>query len=308
MQRDYVGYAGKPPVLEWPGGNRLALSIVLNYEEGSERTVREGDGVDETICEWGEFDLGPGVRNYTIESFTEYGSRAGVWRLLDLFDKHQIKTTFFACGMALEKNPSVAKAIASRGHEVCSHGYRWEDHLNLNRDDDRARIRLAADSLERTTGVRPTGWFAKNGLKDQTRELLVEEGFLYDSNEYNEDVPYFIEVNGQPHLILPYSSDTNDFRYWRAPGFVNANEYFTFLKDSLDVLLAESATVPKMMSVGLHNRISGKPARSLAVDRFIEYAKTQPGVWIARRDEIAQWWLDNRPAGSSLPGSANPTD
>lgn len=296
MDRDFVGYAGNPPHVEWPDGARLALSIVVNYEEGSEQSIAFGDPADEPVGEWGNFQLGPGVRNYTIESFTEYGSRVGMWRLFDLLDRHEAKATIFACAVALERNPLVASAIVERGHEVCSHGYRWEDHLGMTREEDRRRIAMAVESLERTTGVRPVGWFARNGLTMQTRELLVDAGFIYDSNAYNEDVPYFIAVGDREHLLLPYSSDTNDNRYWRPPGFVTPDMYFSYLRETLDCLLTEAQEVPKMMSVGLHARISGRPARSLAVHRFLTYAKSQPGVWIARRDEIARWWLDHRPA------------
>lgn len=295
IERDFVGYAGSPPAVEWPGGARLALSVVVNYEEGSEQSIAFGDPADEPQGEWGNFALGTGVRNYTVESFTEYGSRAGVWRVLDVLERHDVKATFFACALALERNPPVARAIVERGHEVCSHGYRWEDHFGMSREEDLARIRQAVESFERTTGVRPVGWYARNGLTDQTRELLVQEGFLYDSNAYNEDVPYFIEVSGRRHLVLPYSADTNDTKYWRPPGFVTPHMFTAYLNDTLDCLLEEAERVPKMMSVGLHVRISGRPARSLALDRFLDYARSRPGVWFARRDEIARCWLEAAP-------------
>jgi peptidoglycan/xylan/chitin deacetylase (PgdA/CDA1 family) len=297
-ERDFVGYANRPPIVEWPNGARLAVSVVVNYEEGSERSLAFGDDMDEPYGEWGSFNMPEGVRNLTQESFFEYGSRVGVWRILDILDDYQVPASFFACAVAFERNPVVARAIVERGHEVCSHGYRWEDHFGMSRDEDRERIRRAISSFQSTTGQRPIGWYSRNGLTLQTRELLLDEGFLYDSNEYNEDVPYFMNVNGRQHLIVPYAADSNDSKCWRSPGYVTSDMFAAYLIDSFDCLLAEAAEVPKMMSVGLHVRISGRPGRSVALRRFLEYAKKRPGVWFARRDHIAQWWLEHDEAGA----------
>lgn len=297
--RDFVGYAGSPPVVEWPGGARVAVSICVNYEEASEQSIYFGDSRDEALYEWGySVPVPPGERNRTVESFTEYGSRVGFWRLLQLFDLFRIKVTFFACALALERNPAAAQAIVAHGHEVCSHGYRWENHYGMTYEQERERVRLAVESLTRTTGTRPIGWYLKDGFTSNTRSILVDEGFLYDSNSYADDLPYYVGVKNREdviktHLIVPYSGDINDIRYWLTPGFANGEQYLSALRDTVDVLLGESSLAPKMMSIGLHCRISGRPARSAAIHRFLDYLTTKPNVWLARRDSIARWWIDN---------------
>lgn len=306
-ERDFVGYANNPPVVQWPNGSRVAVSICLNYEEGSEQSIALGDPRDETLGEWGGYFASvfpSGIRNRTNESMTEYGSRVGVWRLLDILESYQVKATFFASAMALERNRTVAGAVVDRGHEICSHGYRWEDHYGMSKEEERERIELALRSFKDTTGIRPVGWYSRNGLTEHTRGLLVEAGFLYDSNAYDDDLPYYVEVGNRPHLVIPYNGDLNDVHYWIPPGFATASDFFGAMKDSLDRLLAESAKVPKMMSIGLHMRISGRPSRAVAVERFLEYARSQPGVWFARRDEIARWWLANLPL-LARPGTAS---
>lgn len=292
-RRDYIGYANRIPEITWPNGNRVAVSLVLNYEEGSEHSVDAGDPSDESMGEFGSFSTkAPNGRDVTVASLFEYGSRAGVWRLLRLLQKHQVPATVFACAVAFECNPAVAKAFVAQGHEICTHGYRWEDHYAFSAEEEKKRIRMSLDSLERTTGVRPVGIFVNRGITEHTRRIIVEEGLIYDSNSYSEDVPYRVRVGDRDHLVLPYSCDTNDIRYWTMPGFVTGEHFSSYLCETLDALLEEAVTSPRMMSVGLHVRISGRPARARAVDRFISYAKTRPGVWFARRDEIARWWLD----------------
>jgi peptidoglycan/xylan/chitin deacetylase (PgdA/CDA1 family) len=291
-ERDYIGYGNRIPEITWPDKNRLAVSIVLNYEEGSEHSVEVGDPSDETAGEWGNFStMGPSGRDESVASFFEYGSRMGVWRLLRILQRHQVSATIFACAVAFERNPAVAKACVAAGHEICTHGYRWEDHFSFSEEEERKRIRMALDSLERTCGVRPVGIFVNKGNTKNTRRIIVDEGLIYDSNSYAEDVPYRVRVGDRDHLVLPYSADTNDVRYWTSPGFVAGDAFCSYLCDTLNVLLEEATTSPRMMSIGLHMRISGRPARALALDRFITYAKSKPGVWFARRDEIARWWL-----------------
>jgi allantoinase len=294
--RDYVGYANNPPIVEWPGGARLAVSICVNYEEGSEQSIYFGDSRDEPLSEWGSaLRLPEGERNRTAESFTEYGSRVGFWRLIELFDRYKIKVTFFACALALERNPSAAQTIVANGHEVCSHGYRWENHYGMSYEQERKRIQQAVESLVRTTGERPVGWYSREGLTSNTRSILSNEGFLYDSNSYADDVPYFVEAAGKPHLIMPYGGDANDIRYWLSPGFVTGEQFLSVLRASCDSLLEESQRVPRMMSVGLHLRISGRPSRIGAVQAFLQGVCSNPAVWVARRDEIARWWIDHQP-------------
>lgn len=292
--RDLIGYGAKFPTLGWPNGARLAINIVVNYEEGSERSFAAGDPDQEPLTEWGSYPLSGDIRNLAMESMFEYGSRSGVWRTLRILEQAQVKSTFFACALAFEQAPEVAKAVVESGHEVCSHGYRWEEVFRLSKEEEREHIRLAIESFIRTTGQRPKGWYCRYGPSVNTRELVVEEGgFLYDSDAYNDDVPYFVEVSGKKHLVIPYTPDVNDFRYWQSPGFLTADHFFTYLKDSFDVLYAESASYPKMMSIGLHPRIIGRPGRSIGLQRFLEYTKRFTDVWFATRAEIAEWWMAN---------------
>jgi peptidoglycan/xylan/chitin deacetylase (PgdA/CDA1 family) len=287
LERDFVGYADTPPVFDWPGGNRLAINLVVNYEEGSEYSYAFGDDRQEAAGEWGVKQFPPGVRNLANESFFEYGSRVGFWRLLDLFERHGVRTTFGVCAVALERNPKAAAAIVAAGHEVNAHGYRWEEHFAMSRDEERERIRLAIESIRRTTGDRPYGWYCRTAPSLHTRELLVEEGgFEYDSDAYNDDIPYVVEVAGQRHVVVPYTGDVNDSHYWAAHGY--ETDFVTYLKDSFDVLFEESRRFPRMMSVGLHMRMVGRPGRIKALDEFIRYAKDRPGVWFATRLEIAR--------------------
>ena len=292
MERDFVGYGRRVPQVRWPQGARIAVSVVVNYEEGSEYSLLDGDAHHETNGEVPS-PVPLDQRDLYNESFFEYGSRVGVWRLLDLLDKYQVKATFFCCALALERNPEAAREIADRGHEVCGHGYRWEEYHLMDRETERRAIDSTVASLRSTTGQRPLGWFTRYGPSLHTRELVEEEGgFLYDSGALNDDLPYFVTVNEKPWLVVPYSMETNDARFWRG-GLVSVSDFYEYLKDTFDCLYEEGRTHPKMMSVGLHCRIAGRPARSRAVERFLQYARGLPGVWFARRIDIARWWLDH---------------
>jgi peptidoglycan/xylan/chitin deacetylase (PgdA/CDA1 family) len=290
MNREFVGYGRTPPRAPWPNGARIAISLVLNYEEGSEQAIPDGDPRSEAGGEAGRVQE-PGRRDLAIESMFEYGSRVGVWRLLDIFDRHAVPATEFACALAVERNPDVAGYLAASEHELCCHGYRWEDVSSLGEEVEREHIRLAVASLERTVGRRPLGWYCRYGPSEHTRRLVVEEGgFEYDSDSYADDLPYLVEVGGRPWCVVPYALDTNDMRFWRTPGLTSADDFFRYLKDAFDCLYREGATTPRMMSVGLHCRIAGRPGRAPAVERFVEYAKGHPGVWFARRLDIARAW------------------
>ena len=292
QNRDFIGYGENPPNIVWPNKAKIAISVVVNYEEGSEYSLLDGDTHHETNNEVPS-PVPLNQRDLFNESFFEYGSRVGVWRLLNLFERYGVKTTFYCCAVALERNPEVARAIVERGHEVCGHGYRWQEYHSMDRDSELDSIRRTVESLERTTGVRPVGWFTRYGPSLNTRELVAgEEGFIYDSCSMNDDLPYFVRVNEAPWLVVPYSFETNDARFWRG-GLVSVNDFFEYLKDTFDCLYEEGQSSPKMMSVGLHCRITGRPARSRAVQRFLEYASGFPDVWFARRDEIASHWLSN---------------
>lgn len=293
--RDYVGYGRTPPKVEWPNGARVVVSMVVNYEEGAERSLAEGDPVSDGFGEI-RYVMPEGVRDLAAESNYEYGSRVGVWRLFDVFAKHDIRTTFFACGKALEVNPEVGTALRELGHEPCSHGYRWGEHFTMSESEEREEIRKAISAIERTVGERPRGWYCRYAASERTRRLLAEEGgFLYDSDAYNDELPYYVNVLGSPWLVVPYSADTNDGRFQTAPGFATADQFLSYLTGTLDQLRSESDHKSAMMSVGLHCRISGRPGRARAIDQFIRYAKDCGDVWFARRDEIARFWREDYP-------------
>ena len=293
--RDLIGYGMNPPSVQWPNGARIAVSFVLNYEEGSENSILDGDPHGEAVGE-SPSPVARGERDLANESFFEYGSRVGVWRILDLLDEFDVKGTIFACALALERNPEVGPEVIRRGHEVMGHGNRWEEYYKMDRDAEREAIRQAVESIARTCGERPLGWYTRYGPSVNTRELVVEEGgFVYDCNAYNDDVPYYTQVHGNPWLVVPYSLEVNDYGFWRGQ-LSTPDDFFESARYCFDTLYREGATHPKMMSVGLHCRIIGKPARAAALRRFLEYVKGTPGVWLPRRIDIARWWLENYPA------------
>lgn len=296
--RDFVGYGANPPDPQWPGGARLALQIVMNYEEGSEYSIPDGDGVSETyLTEVPGASLGPGKRDLIVESIYEYGSRAGFWRLMRLFAEREMHVTVFGAALALERNPDAAAAIRRAGHEVCSHGRRWVGFQEMSEAQERQEMRSAVASIERTIGERPYGWYCRYAPSLQTRRLVVEEGgFLYDSDAYNDDLPYWVDVEGKNHLVIPYTLDVNDMKFSVAPGFSAPSGYFEYMRDAFDVLYREGKTQPKMMSVGLHTRLAGRPGRAGALERFLDYVKQFDDVWICRRVDIARHWIAKHPA------------
>ena len=294
-ERDFVGYGRRPPKVEWPKGARVVVNFAVNYEEGAERAVLDGDGSSEAVGEI-LYLVPHGIRDLAAESSFEYGSRVGVWRLLDVFARHDISVTFLLCGRALERNPELGPALKELGHEPCSHGYRWGEHFRMSETEEREEIRNAVAAIQRTVGERPVGWYCRYAPSDRTRRLLVEEGgFIYDSDAYNDELPYYVQVLGRPWLVVPYTADTNDGKYFSSPGFVTPEQFYEYLVACFDRLYDEGDRVPRLMSVGLHCRISGRPARATAIDRFITHAKQRENVWFARRDEVAHYWLDNYP-------------
>lgn len=296
--RDLVGYGRQRPTGAWPNGARLAVNVVVNYEEGSELSFAMGDETQETMTEWGSYPFPAGVRNLAMESMYEYGSRVGIWRVLDALEDARIRSTFFACAVAFEQNPEVARSVVAGGHEICSHGYRWEEVFRLSREEERDHIRLAVQSFEKSCGRRPVGWYCRYGPSVNTRQLLMDEGgFLYDCDAYNDDVPYFVEVGGKRQLVVPYTSDVNDIRFWNSPGLADADDFFRYMRETFDVLYAEAARGPRMMSIGLHPRMIGRPGRIRSLKWFFDYARQYGDVWFATREEIARAWLGREAAG-----------
>lgn len=288
--RDFVGYGKDIPKVRWPGGARLALTIAVNYEAGGERSVVSGDSGPETYGEFASYGTPP-KRDLGIESVFEYETRAAIWRLLDLFDNYRVKVTFFATAKTLEANKEAAREIVKRGHEICGHGLRWVEHYTLTKDEERKAIGDAVKSITETTGNRPVGWYCREPSENTIQLICEEGGFLYDSDVYNDDLPYFVECSGKKRLLLiPYTPDVNDFHYF-SNRFSNSDEFYGYLKDSFDVLYDEGAKSPKLMNVGIHVRISGRPGRTRALQRFLEYVSKKKGVWVARRADVAEWWI-----------------
>jgi putative urate catabolism protein len=296
--RDLVGYGHQPPQPRWPNDARLALSFVLNYEEGGEQSVLHGDRASEAyLHEVPGIEPRAGARDLSVESVYEYGSRAGFWRVLRLFRERGLTLTVYAVGMALERNPEAARAMVEAGFEVASHGWRWIDYHAVPEDEERVHVRSAIEAIERTTGSRPVGWYTGR-VSPNTRRLVVEAGgFLYDSDSYADDLPYWVTVDGRPHLVIPYTLDNNDMRFSLANGFSHGEPFFLYLRDAFDVLYAEGVSQPKMMSVGLHCRLIGRPGRAAALARFLDYARSHDRVWITTRAEIARHWQKQQPAG-----------
>jgi peptidoglycan/xylan/chitin deacetylase (PgdA/CDA1 family) len=290
--RDLAGYRGKPPNPRWPGGARVAVSLVVNFEEGGEFAVSDGDPVNEGIYEATHRLEGP---DPCIESHFEYGTRAAWWRIMDLFDTHGVKVTVSACGRAVERSPELARDAVARGHEVSAHGWRWESHAGMEEPAERQAIARTVAAIEQATGQRPLGWHTRSAASPNTRRLLVEDGgFLYDSDAYNDDLPYDLTVAGRRHLVIPYAFDTNDMQFYNAARFRGA-DFSDYVIEAFDWLVREGATAPKMMSIGLHLRIVGRPARMVALDHILRHITASGAAWIAPRVHIAKHWLTTFP-------------
>ncbi len=296
LDRDFVGYGANPPDPRWPEGARLALNFVMNYEEGSEYSMMDRDGVsDAALTELAAAAVPRGERDLAAESMFEYGSRVGFWRLMRLFAERGLPLTVFACALALERNAEAAAAIREAAHDICCHGWRWVEHFKLDEATEREHIRRAVESLQRTIGVRPLGWYCRYGPSVNTRRLVMEEGgFVYDSDSYADELPFWVMAEGRPQLVVPYTLTNNDLK-WGTGNLGTGEDFFIALKESFDMLYEEGLTAPKMMSVGLHMRLVGHPGRASGLARFLDYAKAKPDIWICRRLEIAEHWRAAHP-------------
>ena len=301
--RDLVGYGARPPHARWPGGARIAVQFVLNYEEGAENSVLHGDRGSETfLSEIIGAESFPD-RHLSMESLYEYGARAGAWRLLRLFEARRIPLTIFGVAMALARNPAVVDACMAAGHEIASHGYRWISYQDVPEAVERAHLALAVETIRGLTGSAPEGWYTGRD-SPRTRRLVVEHGgFIYDADSYADDLPYWTQVpardGAKAHLVVPYTLDANDMRFATAQGFNSGDQFFAYLRDAFDTLYAEGdprgVDRPKMMSVGLHARLAGRPGRTAALARFLDHIARHEDVWVARRIDIARHWIATHP-------------
>lgn len=289
--RDFRGYGGHPPCVAWPGGARLAVSVVVNVEEGAELSLGMGDERNESVYEVVEEVVGS--RDLCMESHFEYGTRAGWPRIRALLSAYGVPATLNANGRAVALSPWLAQEAVADGHEVAAHGWRWERHAGMGEDEERAAIARAVAAIRDATGRAPVGWHTRSATSVNTRRLLLEQGgFLYDSNAYNDDLPYLVPGwGGRPHVVLPYAFDTNDMRFQRGGGFVFGDDFARYCIDAFDRLYAEGGDAPRMLSVGLHLRIIGRPGRIGGLERFLAHAAAREGTWFARRDAIATHWL-----------------
>ena len=304
--RDMIGYGGKPPHANWPNKARIAVQFVLNYEEGGENNILHGDPASEMflseIIGAAPFE---NARHMSMESIYEYGSRAGVWRVLDLFRDRGLPITLFAVAMAMQRHPAVIERALDDGHEIASHGYRWINYHGMSRDEEAEHMAKAIAIHTEICGERPVGWYTGR-TSVHTRDLVAADGgFIYDADDYSDDLPFWssqITTNGgahPPHLIVPYTLDTNDMRFATAQGFHNGDQFAHYLIDAFDTLYAEGESAPKMMSVGLHCRLIGRPARFAGLVKFVDHIMAHDQVWVARRDELARHWIATHPYESA---------
>jgi chitin deacetylase len=304
--RDLKGYGRSPPHPKWPRDAAIAVQIVVNYEEGAEYSVLHGDAASEAfLSEIVGAQPWPGQRHMNMESIYEYGSRAGFWRLWRLFSERRVPVTVYAVAEALRRNPDVVPAMQDAGWEIASHGLRWIDYKDFDPDEERRHIQEAIRIHTEVTGARPLGFYQGRTSEATTRLVMEEGGFVYSSDSYADDLPYWIDGPRGPHLVVPYTLDANDMRFATAQGFNSGDQFFVYLRDTFDVLYREGlAGAPKMMSVGLHCRLVGRPGRAAAVARFLDHVGRHDRVWLATRLEIARHWISVYPPNSTQGGAA----
>jgi len=299
--RDLAGYGRNPPDANWPGGARIAVQFVLNHEEGSENCVLHGDAASEQFLSEIVNPAAYPARHLSMESMYEYGSRAGVWRVLREFEKRKLPLTVFGVAMALERLPDVTRAFVELGHEIAGHGWRWIHYQEVDEATELHHMHKAIDVIRRLTGEAPLGWYTGRDSPNTLRLLCDAGGFLYSSDYYGDDLPFWTTVRRSDgaavrHLIVPYTLDANDMRLVSPSGFANGEQFFTYLRDCFDLLYDEGADKPKMMSIGLHSRLVGRPGRMRALQRFLDHIEKHDRVWVCRRVDIARHWMSAHPA------------
>ena len=291
--RDFKGYGRQLPAVRWPGGARIAVSFVVNFEEGAEFSITDGDTRNEAVYEVIDRQE---TADPCIDSHFEYATRTAWWRIADVFDKFGVPFTLNSCGRAVERNPWLPQDAVARGHEVSAHGYRWETHAGLSEAAERANIAATIKAIKEATGTAPRGWHTRSVRTPNTRRLLVEHGFLYDSDAYNDDTPYFVDVAGRRHLVLPYAFDTNDMQFQHTHRFVTAANFSDYVCDAFDWLANEGERAPRMLSIGLHLRMIGRPGRMKALETILNHLSASDTAWIATREQIARHWIAHAPA------------
>lgn len=300
--RDLIGYGRTPPHAAWPGGARIAVQCVLNYEEGAEANVLDGDHASEIfLSDIPNAAPVQGARHMSMEQIYEYGARAGVWRLLRLFERYGLPLTIFGVALAMQRNPAVVDAFLEAGHEIASHGWRWINYQHVPEEQERADLERAIEVHTRLTGERPLGWYTGRTGPNTRRIVAAEGGFLYDSDDYSDDLPFWTNVEGKDHLIVPYSLETNDMRFASA-NMHTGDQFFAYLRDAFDTLYAEGEERPRMMSVGLHCRLAGRPGKMAGLERFLRHAAGHADVWFCRRIDIARHWRATHPASPAATG------
>ena len=298
--RDLIGYGRNPPHARWPNGARIAVQFVLNYEEGGENSVLHGDAGSEQFLSEMFNPASYAARHLSMEGIYEYGSRVGVWRILREFERRKLPLTVFGVGMALQRTPELARACVELGHEIACHGWRWIHYQNLDEATEREHMRRGMEAIEAVCGVRPLGWYTGRDSPNTRRLVADFGGFAYDSDYYGDDLPFWLQVRRTdgslgPHLVVPYTLDTNDMRFALPQGFAQAEDFHVYLRDSFDALYAEGEDRPSMLSIGMHARLLGRPGRIRALQRFLDHVQSHERVWIARRIDIARHWQAEHP-------------
>jgi peptidoglycan/xylan/chitin deacetylase (PgdA/CDA1 family) len=294
-ERDFIGYGQNAPNPNWPKKARLAINFVINVEEGSEYSPLLGDEKSESgLSEVPGGRHGKNQRDLAIESIYEYGSRVGFWRITKLLEINNMPYTFFVCALTLLQNKEICSFIRDSSSDICCHGYRWEEHYKLNRIEEKNQIKKAFELIFKLTNKKAKGWYCRYAPSENTRDLLIENGnFLYDSDSYNDDLPYWVNNKKKKHLVIPYALDTNDVHFKLPSGFSGAKQFYEYVCDSINFMYKEGIHQPKLLNIGLHPRLIGRPGRIIAIEKIIRHIKSKKKIWVCRREDVANHWINN---------------